>query len=87
MIDKKGDLAKIVGGQNVLNDPETLEAYSKDESFVRPRRPLFVVKPQNVDEVQGIVRWQTRQARHSSQLACRSTALYGDTIPICVGQL
>ena len=30
MIDKKGDLAEIVDEQNILNETETLEAYSKE---------------------------------------------------------
>src|SRR5512136_594085 len=85
MIDKKGDLAKIVGGQNVLNDPETLEAYSKDESFARPRRPLFVVKPQNVDEVQRIVRWANQTGTPLVPVSSGPPHFYGDTIPTAAG--
>jgi hypothetical protein len=39
MGDKKGDLIGIVGRGSVLDDPETLEAYSRDQSFVLPMRP------------------------------------------------
>ena len=85
MINKKGDLAKIVGGQYVLNDLETLEAYSKDESFVRPRRPLFVVKPQNVDEVQGIVRWANQTGTPLVPVSSGPPHFYGDTIPTAAG--
>jgi FAD/FMN-containing dehydrogenase len=57
MADKKDELIKIVGAENVINDPITLDVYSRDHSFTAPRKPLIVVKPKNADEVQGIVTW------------------------------
>ena len=63
MAEKAEQLIKIVGKENVLDDPQTLEAYSRDFSFTPPRKPHFVVKPKNVDEVQKIVSGPTRRAR------------------------
>lgn len=51
------DLKKIVGEDSVLNDPETLDAYSKDYSLVKPRKPRMVVKAKNKDEVVEIVKY------------------------------
>ena len=45
MIEKQ-KLAEIVGGANVSDDAATLDAYSKDMSFVNQTRPAYVVKPQ-----------------------------------------
>ena len=57
MFEKKEELIKIVGAESVVDDTETIEAYSKDQSFVPPRKPRLVVKPKNAGEVQEIVRW------------------------------
>ena len=46
----KGDLAGIVGSKYVTDQPETLEKYSKDYSFVQPRMPGCVVYPKNTGE-------------------------------------
>ncbi len=64
MAEKKDALIKIVGAENVIDDPVTLDGYSRDHSFTAPRKPLLVVKPKNADEVQGIVRGPTRRERH-----------------------
>ena len=57
MDSKKEKLMGIVGEKNMFDAPETLEAYSRDQSFVRPMNPWLVVWPKNVDEVQAIVKW------------------------------
>jgi FAD/FMN-containing dehydrogenase len=54
MGEKKEELTKIVGSENVVDTPAVLEAYSRDDSFTRPMKPLLVVKPKNSEEVQGI---------------------------------
>ncbi len=50
-------LAEIVGAAYVSDDPDTLDTYSRDYSFVHPRRPRCVVKPQRREEIQEIVRY------------------------------
>ncbi|MEM2915290.1 MAG: FAD-binding oxidoreductase [Candidatus Bathyarchaeia archaeon] len=52
----KEELRKIVGAENVLSDPETLEQYSKDQSFARPCRPEYVVYVKNVEEVRKVIK-------------------------------
>ena len=54
---EKDELIKIVGADNILDDPESLSSYSRDLSFTPPRKPNLVVKPGNSDEVQKIVAW------------------------------
>ncbi len=53
----KQDLAGIVGPKHVSDDPETLEKYSRDYSFVSPRRPSCVAYPAKAKEVQRIVKY------------------------------
>ena len=50
------EMAAILGEGNVIDEPMALEAYSRDESFARPVRPSFVVRPSNAEEVNAIVR-------------------------------
>ncbi len=52
----KAELAAIVGAENVLDDEAALSPYSRDQSFVEPRRPDFVVFVQTAEEVQEILR-------------------------------
>jgi len=53
----KNSLQNILGDKNVFDDHDTLENYSKDQSFVSPCKPDFVVFPQSVEEVQELVRF------------------------------
>lgn len=49
-------LKAIVGADRVDVRAETLEKYSKDQSFVRPCLPDYVVFAQTVEEVQDVVK-------------------------------
>jgi len=49
-------LAAIVGAANVSADPAVLEKYSRDQSLTPARKPHFVAKPKNVEEIQAIVK-------------------------------
>jgi len=52
----KSKLEKIVGKENVIDDPKILEDYTRNRSLTPTKRPRFVVKPNNTEEVQKIVR-------------------------------
>jgi len=49
-------LADIVGEDRVSNNPEELFIYSRDSGAQSPRKVDFVVMPETVEEIQGIVR-------------------------------
>lgn len=57
----KQDLIEIVGPEYVSDDPEALERYSKDHSFVQPRRPSCVAYPASAEEVQRIVKYANQR--------------------------
>lgn len=52
----KERLASIVQEENVKDDPEVIAAYSKDLSLETPRRPSFVVFPENTGQVSQLVK-------------------------------
>lgn len=78
---EKEELVAIVGDVNVSDTPEVLEAYSRDESFVRQMKPQFVARPQNVDEVQEIVKWANRTGTPLIPVSSGPPHFRGDTIP------
>ena len=82
---KKDRLIGIVGRRNVLDDTETLEAYSRDESFVPPMKPWFVVKPKNVQEVQKVVVWANETRTPLVPVSSGPPRFRGDTIPAAPG--
>ncbi len=46
----------VVGPDNVITASDLLERYSKDMSFVTPRKPFFAVKVHSADQVQAIIK-------------------------------
>ncbi|MDR9458651.1 MAG: FAD-binding oxidoreductase [Dehalococcoidia bacterium] len=78
---EKEELAVIVGDANVSDTPEALEAYSRDESFVRRMKPQLVAKPQNVDEVQEIVKWANSTGTPLIPVSSGPPHFRGDTVP------
>jgi FAD/FMN-containing dehydrogenase len=79
------ELAKIVGSRNVLDKPRVLEEYSKDLSFVPRVRPRCVVKPGNVEEVQGVVRWANETLTPLVPVSSGAPHFRGDTVPSVSG--
>ena len=74
------DLTKIVGAENVSDDPEALLSYSKDCSLSTPRTPNYIARPKNTDEVQNIVKLANESA--IPIVPCSSGIhFYGNTIP------
>jgi FAD/FMN-containing dehydrogenase len=81
----KDGLQKIVGGENVIDDPKTLEDYSRDESFVHPMMPQCVVKPKNSQEVREVVQWANRTGAPLLPVSSGPPHFHGDTVPGAAG--
>ncbi len=80
-MERKRQLADIVGSKWILDDPETLEAYSRDNSFVSPREPQYVVKPKDAGEVQAIVKWANKTSTPLIPVSSGPPRFRGDTVP------
>ncbi len=78
--DLEKELARIVGSNGVFADLKMLKAYSRDQSFVPPCMPDFVVFACNVKEVQEVVKTANK---HSVPVIPYSSGmnLHGATIP------
>jgi len=49
-------LAQLIEAKNISTDATVLERYSRDQSFVTPRKPNYVVWPENTNDVQNIIK-------------------------------
>jgi FAD/FMN-containing dehydrogenase len=78
---KESTLEKIVGKGNVLYNPDVLEAYSRDLSFVPQVRPRCVVRPGDGGEVQGIVKWANKTMTPLVPVSSGAPRFRGDTVP------
>lgn len=85
MADRKEDLMQIVGVENVLDDPEILNAYSRDNSFVPARKPRLVVNPLDVRQVQQIVKWANQTGTTLVPVSSGPPHFRGDTVPATGG--
>ena len=80
MIEKE-KLSKIVGARNISFDQATLEAYSRDMSFVNPVRPMCVVKPTKAEDVEKIVKLANETRTPLVPVSSGSPHFRGDTVP------
>ena len=85
MVKNKDDLIKIVGLENVIEDPSVLDDYSKDQSFTPQMMPLMVVKPGNADEVQDIVKWANQTNTPLVPVSSGPPHFRGDSVPSVEG--
>ena len=81
MDDKKQALAGIVGQENILDDPDALKAYSRDQSFTLPMTPSLAVKPETSDEVEEIVMWANKSETPLVPVSSGPPRFRGDTVP------
>jgi FAD/FMN-containing dehydrogenase len=81
----KEELAGIVSSERILDDPEALDTYSQDLSFVKPLKPRFVVKPISTEEVQSLVNWANQTQTPLVPVSSGPPRFRGDTIPSVPG--
>lgn len=77
----KKSLSGIVGTKNVIDSPEVLASYSKDQSFATPMMPVMVVKPENAAQVQELVGWANETKTPLVPVSSGAPHFKGDTVP------
>ena len=78
---ERQDLARIVGAENVLDEPDILEQHAGDMSFVNAIKPQCVVKPRSTDEVEEIVKWANNTLTPLVPVSSGPPHSRGDTAP------
>jgi FAD/FMN-containing dehydrogenase len=86
MIEKQ-KLVGIVGGANVNDEAGTLDAYSKDMSFVNQTRPVYVVKPHAAGEVKELVAAANETLTPLVPVSSGPPHFRGDTVPSTGGAI
>ena len=77
---RKDDLARIVGAENV-QDGADAPSYLYDQSFGRQIAPAWVVKPQDAEAVQGIVKWANESLTPLVPVSSGAPHIRGDAQP------
>jgi FAD/FMN-containing dehydrogenase len=77
----KDALARVVNPIDIVDDVKILEHYCTDHSFTAGCRPLFLVYPENKEEVQGIVRLAGEGRIPLVPVSSGPPRFHGDTIP------
>ncbi len=80
-------LADIVGTTNVITEPETLDKYSRDFSFVAAVRPDCVVRPRNLDDVRKLVEYARETRTPLVPVSSGPPHFRGDTVPAAGGAI
>ncbi len=79
----KEALEKIVGSQNLIDNPAVLDSYAADESYAPKRRPWFVVRPHSAAEVEKLVAWANQTGTPFIPVSSGPPHFHGDTVPSC----
>ena len=74
-------LVEIVGFSRIDQEQATLQAYSKDMSFVNEIKPACVVKPENASDIKEIVRLANETSTPLVPVSSGSPHFRGDTVP------
>ncbi len=77
----KKDLIKILGSENVSDDPEVLSCYSKDRSFATKMAPRFVVKVHSAVDVGALVKLANETKTPLVPVSSKAPHYKGDTVP------
>ena len=81
MDDKKENVARIVGDDNVLDNMENLDIYSRDHSLSIQIKPMFIVRPKNSSEVQKIVYWANQSGTALVPMSSGPPHFHGSAVP------
>jgi len=74
-------LAGIVGAGGVIHEPDMLEAYSRDMSFVNAIKPDCVVRPRHAADIEMIVRSAIETVTPLVPVSSGPPHFRGDTVP------
>lgn len=81
----KSKLVELFGAQNVSAEPEVLAQYASDKSFTQALSPDYVVKAQNADQVEALVKWANEAKVPLIPVSSGGTHYKGDTVPTVPG--
>jgi glycolate oxidase len=78
------ELKSVVGGENIYNDPETIDIYSRDETEDYEFKPDVIIKPASAGEISQILRIASRNKIPVTPRG-GGTGLSGGSLPVYGG--
>lgn len=81
----KEKLVELVSSDRFHDDSETLELYSRDYSFVSPRKPLAVVKAEDTGQIKKIIDLANNTKMPIIPISSGPPRFHGDTVPTGTG--
>jgi FAD/FMN-containing dehydrogenase len=78
---KQESLVQILGSDRVSQDQAAIDAFAADISFVNAVKPRYVVKPQNSQEVQSLVKLANETGTPLVPVSSGPPHFRGDTVP------
>ena len=84
-VQHKRQLQDIVGAGNVVDDPAMLERHGRDMSFAAGHQPVLIVKPEQAQQVQELVRWANQTLMPLIPVSSGPPHFKGDTVPALGG--
>ncbi|MBU0996254.1 MAG: FAD-binding oxidoreductase [Proteobacteria bacterium] len=82
---KMEDLANIVGKEHIKTDKEILESFKTSLNFISGEVPECVVEPQNLEDVQNLVRLANEKGFGLIPCSSKGNHIKGDTVPSVSG--
>jgi FAD/FMN-containing dehydrogenase len=77
----KNRLQAICGQAGVIDDPEMLASYKETHSFDLVFKPRFIVKPNDVGQVETLVKWANETGTPLIPVSSTGVKLRGDSVP------
>ncbi len=81
----KAALVNLLGAANVSDDEKVLAEYASDKSFARAISPLCVVKVENGDQVEALVKLANEKKIPLIPVSSKGPHYRGDTVPSVPG--
>lgn len=83
----RSQLAQIAGEANVSDEPARLESFASDRSFALKVPPRFVVKVQDAEQVEALVKWANETLTPLVPVSSSAPHHRGDTVPDMPGSV
>ena len=81
----KDSLKTMLGNTGIIDDPAVLAKYAESHSFCQSYEPWYVVKPENAEQVEKLVKWANTTKTPLVPVSSTGVKLRGDSVPSVPG--
>jgi len=81
------ELNAVIDNKRISTNKKLLEEYSQESSLVPGKKPGYIVKPSNSDEIQAIIRWANETRTPLVPVSSGKPHYHGGTVPAGEGAI